>query len=152
MKIKIIFTLLASISLVGCGSDSDSGSVVLTPVSELEESNDDFQSAQTIELNSEVSGTIAEEVDPEDFFKVVDFPRGKVEIRLTGVDTAQQNSEDAPLDVDVDVFKESLEILESSYTNENEESISTTLDESGTVYVKVSVFEGGGTYTLSVYQ
>jgi hypothetical protein len=155
MNIQTFATLLLSATLVACGGGSDGVSTPeLNDTRETFLANDDANSAQLVAINSRITGSLDNNPDVKDGYRIDVTSAGTITITLTG---------DADTDFDIGLFTSAAD-ADSAIAGSPEffaaYSASETSTESltynvaaGTYYFAVSNEDGygAGNYTLSIY-
>ena len=133
---------LTIITISGCGGSSGgpagAGSAA-NKVSETSSENDDIASAQSIPVNTQVTGRLNSVDDITDYYSI-NVPSPKtitVELRATNVD------------FDLTLYDENTVSISYSSSLSGNESLTRHFS-AGTYYLSVTAYQGSGQYTLLV--
>jgi PKD repeat protein len=105
------------------------------------DSNNDLSTAEGIANGGQVSATLSEYNDVDDYYRI-NVPAGQT---ITATMTGPANA-----DFDLYLYNDAGEIIASSKEYTSSETIVYTVQSSGTYYVNPSAYGGFGTYTLRV--
>jgi len=126
----------------GCGGSSGGpagASSVANKVSETSSENDDIASAQSIPVNTQVTGRLNSDDDISDYYSIkVPSPKTiTVELRATNVD------------FDLTLYDENTISISYSSSLAGNESLTRHFS-AGTYFLSVTAHQGSGIYTLAV--